>query len=1180
MSSVKWTDDQLRAIESRGSSLLVSAAAGSGKTAVLVERLLRRITEEGRDITEFLIITYTKAAASELRKKISEALYERAAADITDKHIRRQLALVANARISTVHSFCTWILKNYEQTPEFAGGFRLLDEAEGKMILDELLDELIEEKYDEKSESFIALSEYMSPSRSDVQMVSSVRELFEKSLSHPYPERWLSSVAKMYKLSDISDICDTVWGSSAKKEADARLDELIHMMKLLCADISQDAVAQGIYGDFLYAERKALEDAKKSDWDEMYLALSSLEFAHLPSSRGVDDKTIPERIKAIRARVKKVIGDILEKTLGATSDVLISELKHLSPYVSELTKLAGEVSARFTAEKLRRGVLDYSDLEHHAIRLLVEKYDARRDIVVPSETAREISKNFCEILLDEFQDSNNIQDIIFRAVSRDEKNIVMVGDVKQSIYSFRLADPSIFMKKYKKFKRYEKAQGDEPRYITLSKNFRSRGEVIDSVNSTFSGIMSEELGGINYTKRQRLVPRDNIPEAEGKEYETEFILLDRADGNEAKAKETEALFVAKKIRTLVDTGFEIFEKDGTRRRVTYGDFAILLRSSATNAEFYEKALASYGIPYISPRAEGLLQKVEISVMVSMLSVIDNPMSDIPLLSVLRSPLFAYTADDLCEIRSSGDDSIYDAMRALSKGEGDAAKKCREFLAFLSELRGVAQGMPADRLIWEIYNRTNALGLFGAMKNGRLRQKNLLEFYKCARDFEKSGYHGLYKFLSHIVKLHERGADISSSPSYVGDSVNIMTIHKSKGLEFPIVFLGNSIRNFNLDDIKGPVLIHPKFGIGLRYHDDARLGECSTLAREVISRAITDEMRSEELRLLYVAMTRARDKLYIISSNDNAARMIAKRLEENPYKELFSDTMRNSFSTLSWLILPLLKSSSGAPLYYWARLPFSELGDTYNMKVSVISSAECVFGDMEKGDEEKLEEKIDTEKLIERFSFIYPCKEAEKAPSKVTATELSAAVQGESSRRRSFARPRFLREKKLNAAERGIALHMAMQFADFRRCTDVCGAEGELLRLLGEKYLTQAQYEAVPAERIAEFVNSDIGKRMLSAKSVMREFKFSVLLPADEMLGSEELSGEDVLLQGVMDMYFEDEDGITILDFKTDAAHPDEKRFKKYSEQLRLYARAFFEMTGKRATRLVLYLASRGETIEI
>ncbi len=823
-------------------------------------------------------------------------------------------------------------------------------------------------------------------------------------------------------------------------------------------------------------------------------------------------------------------------------------------------------------------MLDYSDLEHYAIELLVDEYDAERDVVVPSDTAREVSKNFCEILLDEFQDSNNIQDIIFRAVSRDEKNIVMVGDVKQSIYRFRLADPTIFMKKYKSFKKYEDATGDEPRCITLSQNFRSRAEVLDASNAFFSRLMSEKLGDVDYTEEHFLVPRENIPEAGVGDKSCEFYLIDRKE-SERSSSEDEARFVASKIREIIDDGFEVCDKDGTHRRAQYRDFAVLLRSVSGNAEGYERALRDAGIPYASPRAEGLLSKSEVNAIVSYLSVIDNPTSDIPLLALLKSPLFAFSADDLCYIRREKDGALIYAMEKLATKEGETAKKCRAFLSELSALRSLSRGASAASLIWEIYNRTNALGLFGALPCGEERQRNLIEFYKCAGAFESSGYFGLYRFVSHIARLAERGGDIPTPAVSEGNAVTIMTIHKSKGLEFPIVFLGGCIRNFNTDDIRRPILIHPQLGVGLRFRDVATGEDYSTVARDVIGNALISEMKSEEMRILYVALTRAREKLYLVASHNDAAKMIEKTLLENAYPELDNKMLLSRMGTQTWFMLPLLRTSSGDELREYAGFLPLDTDSLGGMKAHVVQ-----IGDVEitasKQEDEKQQSEENTAEIKEMLNFCYGYTAATETPSKLTATGLHSGGARVSPRRRKTPRPAFLQERELTPTERGTALHMAMQFADFEKCQSVSGADKELERLIHEKYLSKVQAEEVDSEKIAAFANSPTGKEMLSAKSVMREFKFSVLLPAEEMLGKEELCGEQVLLQGVMDMYYETEDGITIVDFKTDRCRPEGGVLEKYSDQLRTYRRALYEMTGKTAKSLRLYLVNHGEYIEV
>ncbi|MBQ5778347.1 MAG: UvrD-helicase domain-containing protein, partial [Oscillospiraceae bacterium] len=802
------------------------------------------------------------------------------------------------------------------------------------------------------------------------------------------------------------------------------------------------------------------------------------------------------------------------------------------------------------------------------------EYDIEDDVVTPSEVGFEVSKTFSEILLDEFQDSNIIQDIIFRAVSKNEQNIVMVGDVKQSIYGFRLADPSIFIKKYKSFRKFEEAKKDEPKCVLLSQNFRSRNEILDTANKLFSYTMSEKLGGIDYTNEHFLIPREDIPELSG--MQTEFCLIDTVRG-EVRG-EAEARFTANKIKSLVESGFAVSDKNGKPRKCRYGDFAILLRSTATNAPIYEREFARLGIPFISPKPSKLLEKSEVQAIVSLLSVIDNPTSDIPLLAALKSPMFAFSADDLCEIRREGHGCLIKCMEKLSKKETPAAKKCEDFLSLLKTLRSLARTESASLLIWEIYNRTSALGMFGALPCGDERQKNLLEFYRAAEDFEALGYTGLYRFISHITALSENGGDIAAARTYSDDAVTIMTMHKSKGLEFPIVFVGSVIKSFNIDDIKPPVLIHSELGIGLNFRDDVTKTECSTLMREAIKRKILDEQKSEEMRLLYVALTRAREKMFITATVENAAKRLSDISLQNSLPELDRINLARRNDALLWFLLPLLRSSSGHDLFAYADVNVG-CGPEFPHLLAYALSSEEIMSEVKAS--KKTETYAAAECEFEVPDFEYGHKLATATPSKLTATGLGTLKQSERhTPRRHFRRPEFLREKALTPAERGTALHMAMQFADFEKCRTESGAKDEILRLVEKKFLTPAQAESISPSYITAFVSSKIGKELLSADALSREFKFSVLLPADELLGESGLSGEKILLQGVMDMFFEKDGEVTIVDFKTDRNRPSGEVLEKYTAQLHAYRRALFEMTGKQASHLILYLVPHNDYIEV
>ena len=1170
MSEVKWTRDQQNAIDHDGSSLLISAAAGSGKTAVLVERIIRLITEKRLNITDFLIITYTKAAAGELRKKISQALHKKIAELPKDPHLRRQLALAGSARISTVHSFCSWVLRNYGNSENIPSVFRVLDEAEEALILKDTLSELVEEKYDEKTEDFLSLAAYMNDGRSDRLLFSSVLELYKKSRSHPYPEKWLDACCKAYDTENISDISETPWGKEMLAEVKNIIDSSEKSVSALLADADRYADTSEVYHDALTEALSSIRALYADDWDELFKKVSSFELGRLPSSRKLEDKTLPDRISALFKIIREDMKSIPESLMQAESSTLLSETRALSPIVRSLTSLTAELTLRFEKEKLRRGVLDYSDLEHLCIKLLIDGYDEESDTVAPSDTGRELAGLFSEILLDEFQDSNIIQDVIFRAVSRDEKNIVMVGDVKQSIYGFRLADPSIFMKKYKTFKRLCEARSDEPRVITLSQNFRSRNEILTTANGLFSRIMTEKLGGVDYTEDHFLHPRDNIPELSG--MRTEFCLVDYQKGEE-KGVEAEARFTATKIAELVRSGFMINDKDEGLRPCRYGDFAVLLRSAATAAEAYEREFTAFGVPFVSPKPDGLLRKSEVSAVVSLLSVIDNPTADIPLIAALKSPMFAFSADDLCEIRREREGCFINSMEKLAKRETKSAEKCRDFLTTLRTLRSLARGMSASSLIWEIYNRTNALGMFGALPYGKERQQNLLEFYKCAEEFESLGYSGLYKFISHIANLIENDGDIALPKAHTQNSVTIMTMHKSKGLEFPIVFVGNVIRSFNLEDIKSSVLIHPELGIGTKLKDEITMCHHTTLMREAIRRKILSEQKSEEMRLLYVALTRAREKMFITASRDNTEKKLADVMAQNPYPALDAVNLARRNDASLWFLIPLLRTKAGEPLFKTENVE----DNSFDVCAYILPSVEIASRNEES--ESATSEQIRREMTLP--TNLYSHTLATTTPSKLTATKLGSIKQKEVQiLRKRPSRPSFMQEKSLSPAERGTALHMAMQFVDFSKCHTAEGVADELLRLYNRKFLTGAQVESISPQHITTFLSSDVGRAMEDADKLNREFKFSVLLPADELLDEAKLSDEKILLQGVIDLYFEKNGEITIVDFKTDRNPPEGELLEKYKEQLHAYRRALFEMTGKEAKRRILYLVPHGKYIEV
>ena len=1151
MGKVCWTEDQLRAIESRDGTLLVSAAAGSGKTAVLVERLLRRVERDGADIDRFLMITYTNAAASELRAKIIDAIAKRLADAPDDRRMARQARIVHRAKISTIHAYCTQVLRTHGHLRGIADDFKIMDEGEAEALRRQALCDLLEEEYGAARPEFLALCDALCGERDDRRLEESVLLLHQKSRSHPDPAQWLWRSAAAYDMAGLVSAEQTIWGREILAHARAVCEYLITRIDAACAALAADSALEAAYAPALCRDRenlRALEAAQR--WDDMVRGAQTMEFMRLSGVRNCESPELRDWIKAERNDVKREVGKLCERLLCKDSAPALSELRALHPAAQELCRLAGALEERYHACKLRRGVLDYNDLEHEAVALLVEKYDEERDIVTPTALARELSQEFCEIMVDEYQDANCVQDILFRAVSRGEQNLTMVGDLKQSIYRFRLADPTIFLRKYKTFLPYEDAQPGQARVVNLSRNFRSRAEVLQSCNDYFSCTMSEQLGELAYTEREFLNPGAAYPEAAA-DYRSELMLLDLAEERAAEeellpsAREMEARCIAARISALVREGFPL-----AQGAAQYGDIVILLRSLSGRAEVYERALREYGIPCVSDKSEGLLGTVEVGIMLSFLQTIDNPLWDVPLVSTLRSPMFGFTADELAEIRRHKAGFFCDALRACAKGETDCARKCAAFLQLLSELRAVAGELPVDELLWRIYDRTGARGLFGAMEEGQSRVAHLLALYQYAQRFEAGGFRGLHAFLDRVAHVTEQGGDIDAGQAEErAGAVRIMSIHKSKGLEFPIVFLADCNRRFNRMDLQEPVLTHPALGLGLMYRDQALRYECPSLARICISLALEREMKSEELRILYVGMTRAKEKLILACTERDAAARLTRARMMAADGAVSPMALLHAAQTDLWFLLP----ECARPSTFMLR----ELGkDAIAPPAGYLPEQAHAAG----------AEPWRIEALRARFSFQYPFADAVNAEGKLTATGLSHEGM---TRRRHFARPQFMQERGLTPTERGIALHLAMQLIDYARTGSVSEIEGELSRLRAQEFFTDEQVRAVSAQKLFAFFTSELGRRALASRRVLREFHFSRLVPAG--------AGSSALLQGVVDLMFEENGALVLIDFKSDRQIREES-VRQYTRQLAVYAEALEAIMQQPVSQRALFFLQSGRTI--
>ncbi len=1180
------TEEQQAAVDNRGGGLLVSAAAGSGKTRVLVERLLARV-EEGADVDRFLVITYTKAAAAELRGRIVEEISDRLALRPADGHLRRQATLVYKAGISTIHAFCAQLLRECGHLLDLDPDFRLCDEGEAGILMLRALNDVLDKRYEAMDSDFAQLVDTMSAGRDDARLVQIVLDIRGRVQAHPNPAAWLAQQERAFALEGVTDPVQTPWGELLLTDAAGQASYWRRRMEEARDLCERDANLLANYGDSVAQTAQALqqfEEAAAQGWDAARNLLP-IPFPTVGRKKMVDDPAAVERVKVIRTACKKRL-EKLEDWFADSGEDLLADLRTVYPAMRGLFALVRDFEEAYAAEKARRGLVDFSDLEHMAVRLLVGE-DGQ-----PTELARQWSTRYDEIMVDEYQDTNEVQNAIFSALSRDGTNLFMVGDVKQSIYRFRLADPTIFLGKYRSFKPYTEAGEGEERRVILSRNFRSRPEVLEGCNDLFRAIMSVPFGEMEYADDQALYPGASYEPDPA--YCVELDALDGdIDGEEGAEKVSrdllEARFAARRIRELLDEGFPVSDGEGGTRPVRPSDMVILLRSPNTVLRHYARALAERDILWEAEGGGDFFGSTEISVALSLLQIVDNPRQDVPLISVLRSPVYGFSADRLAEIRAASPDT--DFYAAL---EADDGEDSRAFLAELDDLRFGSGDMSSHQLLWHIYDRTNLLGIFGAMEEGEARQGNLLALAELARQFEGSGHKGLFRFLTYLTRLRENGNTLTPpTPGRTGGGVRIMSIHKSKGLEFPVVLLCGLARRLNREDMSRPILFHPKLGVGPKGLDVERGIEYPTLARMAVARQLEREMMAEELRLLYVAMTRAKEKLILSVALTGGGKDMEKLAGDSGYP-VDPQVLLACQSVGQWVLLHALCRPEAGALRRAAgqevAIPEAPLGPQWDIRFVDGTALTQAPPRRWMAPEREIEENEDWTDLTGLLRWTYPHGAEVAIPSKLTATQLKGRALDEEaaeeaprpSRPLSFGRPRFAAEELgLTAAQRGTALHQVLQYIDFERSETVEGVRAEISRLVEQQYITPQQGEAVDPAPIAAFFQSDLGQDLLSSVSLRREFKFSILEPAHRYY-PQAGEGEQVLFQGVVDCYYETLEGITVVDFKTDRvtkatlAH----RAEHYRPQLEAYSRALEEITGKRVIRRVLWFFALGRSVDL
>ena len=1190
--SVQLTEQQAAVVQDRGGELLVSAAAGSGKTRVLVERLLDRVERESLDLDRFLVITYTKAAAAELRGKILDELNARLAAAPGNAALRRQQLLIYRAQISTIHSFCAALLREHGALLELEADFRVAEEMECGVVKERVLSRVLERHYARLApeDAFSHLLDTMSAGRDDKKLVEMVLDIHQRVQSHPDPGRWLEEQAARFDCSGVRDAAGTPWGRILLDDAREQAEYWRGRMEALLDELAGDAALLAAYGESVGETRDSLDRfacACRGGWDDAR-DHAEIAFPRLKAAKKAEDEGLKERAKLLREQCKKRMAKVAARFDGS-SETLLADLEAVRPAVQTLLALVREFDEAYQAEKRRRHWVDFSDLEHLALRLLVDGAGNETPL------AGQYQQRFAEVMVDEYQDTNAVQNAIFSALTGGGRTLFQVGDVKQSIYRFRLADPSIFLEKYRRFPPAGENAPGEARSIVLSKNFRSRASVLAGVNFLFQQVMSVPFGEMEYSADQRLYPGLSYPEHPDDRVELDVLDLGGVEQDPNAARRSrdafEADYVAWRVRQVLDSGFPVTE-GGALRPVRPEDIVILYRSPGAVMRHLRRALDRRRIPWSADSDADLLETEEVRCALAFLEIVDNPRQDIPLLAALTSPVWGMSGDRLAQLRSQcpqGD--LYTCLKAgETRGEAD----CRAILAALSRLRQSAVDQSGRRILREIYDQLGLMTVYSALEGGAQRQANLRALYDAVCRLEQSGHQGVFGLTSYFRALREKGERIPVGGEQ-GAGVRVMSIHKSKGLEFPVVILAGLNRSFNRMDQHAPILFHPRLGVGPKGVDAARRIEYETLARRTVALQLEREMKAEELRLLYVAMTRAREKLILIAAFRDWARDLA-RLAPDAGERPEPQALHAQGSMAQWMLLPVLARPDALPLRAGSGVLIPTLipEDRWDIRLVTPQEEGAVSTAPQSRPQQEEAAPALTEADIARICWRYPMQSLVNAPSKVTATQMkgreldaeaaaSAVVPAREGRAdREFTRPRFDRaDRALTPTQVGTAFHTVMQLLDLKTGGTAEGVRRQIEEMVQRACLTPEQAERVEPEQVAAFVRSPWGAAAAGAQDLRREFKFSILIPADRY--DPALPGEEqVLLQGVVDCCYTGDDGMTVIDFKTDHVRPGEEaaHSQRYRPQVEAYARALEEIFGAPVKHRVLWYLSTGMAAEL
>ena len=1199
-----WTNEQQAAIDSRGQTLLLSAAAGSGKTAVLVERIIRRLLDKEYpiDITELLVVTFTKAAAAEMRDRIGTALMK-ALSETKDPRVERQLALLPSAQISTLHAFCQHVIRKYFYTIDLDPAFSIAGEEELNLLRRQVLEDVFLSYYedDEKASILYPLADMFGSDRGDDILMDTVSRMYIYARSLAWPEHWLKEAARSYDVAPDAVIDDMVWAGPIKDavrrilEEDARLyDGVLYHLR------QREAFAPAC--DTFVAEQAALRQAAQArSWNDLSRFVRAIDFPRLKSLRKLsdDDKAVWERCKKVRDDVKKdVIKTLQAVYFSATPEEWLDGMRAMKPVMDGLVTLTLDFAKAYGAAKKEKGWIDFSDLEHFCLQILLAP-DASPEHPVPSAAAEELRSQYEEVFIDEYQDTNGVQELITRLVS-GEDNRFMVGDIKQSIYRFRLADPTLFLEKYHSFSRDEKAV---QRCIDLGRNFRSVPVVLDAVNAVFSRAMTAEAAGMDYGEREKLYAGRQAPDDErwiGGPVEVDIVPTpsDEEDDDGSTAFEKECRFIAGRIGELLASGRMAARKDGTLEPLSYRHIVVLLRSMAGKADVLIQALQEGGIPAYAEQSGGYFAAVEVQVMLALLRCIDNPEQDLAMAAVLRSPLVGLDETALAGVRLAGDGTLWQNLPAFvaSLPDGvDEKEDLQQFMAAFDSWRTYSRRHGVAELLQRLYDDTAYVDFVGAMPGGDVRQANLKALYDRARQYEEAGFRGLFRYLQLMDKMKEDGLDLAPAKvvSEKEDVVRIMSIHKSKGLEFPVVFVADMGKAFNRRDTQDQILFHNRLGIGLKQYDPEWRMSYPTLIWSGIAAQLRWEGAAEEERILYVAMTRARDQLILTGHSSHIDRdwqRWTSRLNPAQAKSYFD-----------WVMPAAL-----APFGTKADADYARPGTAWQDAIWQVRIARAVpAGTVEEGayDGEPRLEALRRGDLTgtpvpswldEQLSWQYAYPQAVRTAAKFSVSEVKRRYQelhsdelqdeaalsvpaaaviptapGEDD---AFAAlPPWLagEEAAVSGAQRGTALHKALQYITLAANQTTATLRREIDAFVRQGLLSREEAKLVYVPVLAAFCQSDIGRRMAESPELHREYPFTVLLAGGNPLPETE-TGEQILIQGVIDCLFREDDAWILVDYKSDRLETADAFRSRYAVQLALYKRAVEQITHRPVEETYIY----------